>query len=415
MIVRRFLLWARTACTADRAEGIAVLVKAYLHSPLPPDERSEAHSVMTAFLDDPSPVVRHSLARALADSPDAPLGIMVALANDQADIASIVLARSPVLGDADLVDCAAVGEPMTRAAIASRPYVSPPVCAALAEIAEVEALTVLARNEGSEISYLGLMRMVERFGDNPELREALLNREDLPVAVRQALAQSLAQSLLSLATHRGWMHKARGERVTGEARERATIAMALESDEPDDLLDHLRSSGQLTAAFLLRALLSGAVELVECAFAQLSGVAIERTRAMATDLRPSAFRGLYRKTDLPEFLMPAFAAGFRAMRGRSLPQEPGTLCAAGVTAVMAACATLDREAFAPLHSLVNRFAAEAAREEARIETARIADEEAALQVTMEMAAPELLLPDPAINDDDVFAAEGWELRATRAA
>jgi uncharacterized protein (DUF2336 family) len=33
----------------------------------------------------------------------------VALANDQNDIAALVLSRSPVLSDADLVDCAALG------------------------------------------------------------------------------------------------------------------------------------------------------------------------------------------------------------------------------------------------------------------------------------------------------------------
>lgn len=414
MIVRRFLLWAQTACTSDRAEGIAVLVKAYLYSPLSPAERREALSVLTAFLDDPSPVVRRSLAVALADAADAPLGVMVALANDQPEIAAIVLARSPVLGDADLVDCAAMGEPATRTAIATRPYLSPPVCAALAEIAEAEVLVALAANAGAEINDAALMRMVERFGGDAALREVLLARPALPVAARQALAQCLAKSLLSLATSRGWMHGARGERITGEARERATIAMALASDEPEALLDHLRTTGQLTAGFLLRALLSGAVDLVECAFASLSGVGIERASALATELRPSAFRGLYRMTGMPEFLMPAFAAGFRAMRGRPLPQEPGTLSAAGVTAVMAACATLDGEAFSRLHSLVNRFAAEAAREEARIATARIA-EEAALQLTMEMAAPELLLPEPAINDDESLDTADWDLRATRAA
>ena len=63
-----------------------------------------------SLLDDASPIVRKSIAEALASAVDAPHAIVLALANDQSAISSIVLGRSPVLPDAELIDCAAVAD-----------------------------------------------------------------------------------------------------------------------------------------------------------------------------------------------------------------------------------------------------------------------------------------------------------------
>ena len=59
------------------------------------------------LLDDPSPLVRRALAEALAASEEAPPSIIIALPSDQPEIAALVLERSPLLLDADLVDAVA--------------------------------------------------------------------------------------------------------------------------------------------------------------------------------------------------------------------------------------------------------------------------------------------------------------------
>ena len=59
------------------------------------------------LLDDPSPLVRAELARALAFSEQAPPPVILALAADQPEVASWVLEHSPLLVDADLVDAGA--------------------------------------------------------------------------------------------------------------------------------------------------------------------------------------------------------------------------------------------------------------------------------------------------------------------
>ncbi len=69
--------------------------------------------------------MRRALAEAFASAPDAPHHIVLGLADDQSDISSIVLGRSPVLSDSDLIDCAAIGDAIAQSAIALRPVVSP--------------------------------------------------------------------------------------------------------------------------------------------------------------------------------------------------------------------------------------------------------------------------------------------------
>lgn len=337
MIVRRFLLWTRMASAAERAEGASALARAYLYSPLSHEDRREADTALTALLDDPSPLVRRALADAFGGALDAPRHIVVALANDQSDVASIVLARSPVLSDADLIDCAAIGDEVAQTAVAIRPGLSAGVAAALAEVAGLDALIALADNAGAEIPEFSVLRMIERHGTDGRLREALGNRRDLPVGARQALMVALAQSLSHFASGTGWLTSERSERVTREARERATVSLATTDREAAEALaEHLRDSGQLTPALLLRALLSGAMPFVEAAFADLADQSPTRVAGLLGDPRGAGFLALYRKASLPPSLMPAFRAAFeagaststrspmprsRACRGRSSPMS----------------------------------------------------------------------------------------------
>src|SRR5579859_7900213 len=146
MIVRRFLQWVRTAPAGERADATGALARAYLYSELSADDLGAAEGAMLMLLDDPSPLVRRSLADALAASPDAPPAIVIALAGDQPQIAAPVYALSPLLVDADLVDAVATGSPVIHAAIASRAALPCSVAAAIAEVGTAEACLLLIEN-----------------------------------------------------------------------------------------------------------------------------------------------------------------------------------------------------------------------------------------------------------------------------
>jgi uncharacterized protein (DUF2336 family) len=199
----------------------------------------------------------------------------------------------------------------------------------------------------------------------------MLTRDDLPAPTRQALVAKLSETLAGFVTARAWLQEDRAQRIAKEACEKATVTLAAGSpaQEMRPLIRHLRESGQLTAGLVLRALLSGNIELFEQALAELSDMPIARVSALIHDRRGSGFRALYDKAGLPASTYPAFREAVEAMREGGFVGEPGgaiRLKRRMVERVLTRCADEQLGEIEPLLLLLRRFAAEAAREEARM-------------------------------------------------
>jgi len=371
MIVRDFLHWVRTAPAGERAEATGALARAYLFSDLLPDDRAAAEGAMLMLLDDPSPLVRRALADTLAASPSAPPTIVFALAGDQPQIAAPVLALSPLFVDADLVDAVATGSPAVQAAIASRAALPRSVAAAIAEVGTAEACLLMVENREAEIAPFTFQRIVERFGELAAMRETLLAREDMPAAARQTLVAKLSEILAGFVAEREWLPSDYAVRVTREACEKATVALAAEAPTPEvrPLIRHLRVSGQLTAGLVLRALLSGNVTLFEEALAELAEMPLARVSGIVHDGGSAGLRALFDKAGLPLSTYPAFKEAIEAMREGGFNSEPGgaaRLKRRMIERVLTRCENDDAIELAPLVTLLHRFATEAARDEARL-------------------------------------------------
>jgi len=370
MIVRQFLQWVRNAPAGERAEATGALARAYLYSELSADDAAAAEGAMLMLLDDTSPLVRRALADALAASPSAPPAVVHALAADQPQIAAPVLALSPLFVDADLVDRVATGCPAVQAAIASRAALPCSVSAAIAEVGTGESCLILIENSGADIAPLSIDRIVERFGHLAAIREPLLARDDLAAAARLTLVAKLSETLATFVTARAWLAPERAQRVTREACEKATIAVA--ADTPEEgvrpLIRHLCESGQLTAGLILRALLSGNVALFEEALAELAEMPIARVSGVIYDGGFASLRALFDKAGMPASTYPAFKAAIEAMREGGFVGDPrgaAQLKRRMIERVLTRCANDEFGETAPLITLLHRFATEAARDEAR--------------------------------------------------
>ena len=370
MTLRQFLLSTQNASAGRRAEAAAALARAYLHGGLAPEAAWETKTALLALLDDGSALVRRALAEACAASPRAPRPLIVALASDQPDIACLVLARSPVLMDADLVDCAAIGCEAARSAIAGRGDLSKPVAAALAEVAGPDSLTVLAHNHHAAIGTAAVLRMIERHGDHAPLREALLARPDLGIEARHALAAHVAQALSAFGRSCGWLSPARSERVGREARDCAALALSDEAGETGlaRLVAHLRAEGQLSAGLILRAILSLRMPFAEAALADLSGLSRARVAGLMFEPRGAGFSALHRRAGLPALLLPAIQAALSAWREAATGRSEiagARLARTMIERALTACEDMPFAEARGLMALLARFEAEAARDEAR--------------------------------------------------
>ena len=213
MIVRQFLQWTRNAPASERADATGQLARAFLYSDLSSDDRAAAEGALIMLLDDPSPLVRAELARALAFSENAPPAVILGLAADQPEVASWVLEHSTLLVDADLVDAVATGGPVVQSAIANRADLPSAVSAAIAEVGVAEACLVLIENPQAEIAPFSLDRIVERFGHLAAIREAMLIRDDVPAPTRHQLVAKLSETLAGFVASRAWLDEGRARRV----------------------------------------------------------------------------------------------------------------------------------------------------------------------------------------------------------
>ena len=370
MIVRQFISWVRTAPAGERAEATRALARAWLISDLAEEDRAAAEGALLMSLDDASPLVRQAMAEVFAHSTSAPAAIVQALSLDQPSVALPILEHSPLLIDADLVDIVATGNCETQCAIARRINLPVSVGAAIAEVGSASSALELIENPHAELASFSWDRIVERHGHLAAIRESLLLMEDLPAATRAALVAKLSDTLAQFVVARNWLSADRAERVATEARDRSTVNIAAQSRGEDmrGLVQHLRATGQLTAGLILRALLSGNIELFDHALSELSGLPPARVSALLHDRGGASLRALLSRAGLPETTFAAFRVALEASHEAGFIDTVDSatrLRRQMVERVLTHCET-DGQAAEPLLILLRRFATESAREEARM-------------------------------------------------
>jgi uncharacterized protein (DUF2336 family) len=390
MIVRQFINWIRTAPAGERAEATRFLARAWLISDLTAEDRAAAEGALLMQLDDASPLVRQAMAEVFARSSEAPAAIVQALSLDQPSVALPVLEHSPLLIDADLVDIIATGNCETQCAVARRVNLPASVCAAIAEVGSASAALELIENAYAELAPFSWDRIVERHGHLAAIRESMLVLEDLPAATRAALVAKLSETLTQFVVARNWLSADRAGRVTGEARERSTVNIAARSrgDDMHGLVRHLRATGQLTAGLILRALLSGNLELFEHALAELSGLPLSRVYALLHDRGAAGLQALLQRAGLPESTFAAFRMALEVNHEAGFVDSAdgaARLRRRMVERVLTHCET-DQQAAEPLLILLRRFATESAREEARMFCDELVAEQAVAPIHQDLIA-----------------------------
>src|ERR1700722_18027124 len=390
MIVRQFINWIRTAPAGERAEATRALARAWLISDLSTEDRAAAEGALLMLLDDASPLVRQAMAQVFARSVEAPAAIVQALSIDQASVALPVLEHSPLLIDADLVEIIATGNCEMQCAVARR--VDPPAsaCAAIAEVGSASAALELIENAHAELAPFSWERIVERYGHLAAIRESMLLLEDLPAATRAALVAKLSETLTQFVVARNWLSADRAVRVAGEARDRSTVNIAARSrgDDMRGLVRHLRATGQLTAGLILRALLSGNLELFDHALAELSGLPQPRVFALLDDRGGASLHALLQRAGLPESTFAAFQMALEVNHETGFVDSPGgaaRLRRRMVDRVLTHCETA-QQVPEPLLILLRRFATESAREEARMFCGELAADETVAPIQHDLIA-----------------------------
>ncbi len=327
MIVRQFLMWARTAPDAARAKAAGALARAYLRSDLGAADRSQIEAALPELADDPCLEVRLALAAALADHPLVPADLVLGIAAQGGAPAAVMLSRSPVPSLRELIHFCETGDEMVRIAIAARRDLPVEVATVLARIAGPQTCLALAGNRSATLGEAALLSLATRYGQMPALREALLARPDLPPAIHHAMIRDVAETLSAFVAQRRWMSAEEASRVSREACAAEGVpddaVEAAPRPTPDAAMrlriavEAMQEKGKLTPVLALRALLFGEVRLFQEMASVLASIPSEEVGAMVADRSGRSFRAVYDRMGLPRGAYIAFRTALEVVQAAS--------------------------------------------------------------------------------------------------
>lgn len=239
--------------------------------------------------------VRSVLADKLAVADWAPPALIHRLALDEIGIAHAIIAKSPVLKDADLVRLLLEGEVEHQIEVARRPQIGPPVVDAILERSEPAVMIALAGNDTADISQQAMTRMVEASREVAGMRAPLVRHPRLRAEQAEWLYAWVGPSMRSAIAARFRIDgdAARAAPSVAEASDSLPRALRgrVEADQAEmerKLIAKLHAAGELGPSYLLRALRQGRLSLFEAALAALGGFPIEAVHKALAAQRPDA-------------------------------------------------------------------------------------------------------------------------------
>lgn len=316
MVIEYFMDWVQTAPLNKRVDAAQALARACTKSGITPDERDEIEAALTVLLEDNAPSVRLAVAETFGAFAAAPRHIMTSLAADNLEISVIVLSQSPVFHDAELTNIIRRGSEECQIAISCRPWLSATVISAICNYGCKDAALGLLMNSVSRFSKDDLHVLAGRFGDSTDVRLILSDRADLPAETRHLLIGKLGEALGGLVKEKAWMPQDRLNSIISEASDKASVIFTANAKDDDvaSVVRNLISQDRLTVSLLVRAICMGNINLVACAFSELSGIRFSRVEAIVTGNRESALKAIYDRAGLPNSAFIVFCTALATWR-----------------------------------------------------------------------------------------------------
>jgi uncharacterized protein (DUF2336 family) len=285
-------------------------------------ERALMTDILRKLIHDCEMAVRRDLSERLSGAPNPPHELIVALANDEIEVAEPILKRSAVLRDAELVGVIRHRTQQHQLVIAMRRSLSEYVSDALVETGNIDVIKVLLENADAHISEATMAYLAEESRRVDTYQEPLLRRGDLgpELAARMYLwvSAALRSHILDNFDIDPSQIDDHLEQVAGAAAQGAEpqhdVAQSAETEpaKPAEVLaGRLTEQRKVTPDFLVQVLRQGEVPLFEALFGQLSGLKAPRLQSVLYDTGGEGLAIACRAMAMPK---PTFATIFLLSR-----------------------------------------------------------------------------------------------------
>lgn len=248
-------------------------------------EKALMTDILRQIIHDVEMSVRRELAERLADSRQAPHDLILALANDEIEVAHALLIQSDILHDFDLVEIIHHRTLEHQLAIAMRKTLNESVTDALVETGNEDVVAKMIENPNARISKSTMEYLVDQSKRVDTYQNPLLKRPDLEpelakrmywwvsAALRQHIVKNFKVDAADLDDTL--------ETTVKNVIDRHGIASAdSENSKPFKLAERLAEDGKVTPRMLVQVLRQGEVPLFEAMFSRMSGLRPRLLRRM---------------------------------------------------------------------------------------------------------------------------------------
>jgi uncharacterized protein (DUF2336 family) len=368
MVIDEFLCWIETAPLDARIDAADALARACLYSDLKNEDRHAVEAALLVLLDDPSYKVREKIALVLASHPHSPRAVLMGLLSDQPAIAALIVKHSPALLNHELIEAVTTGSATLQLAVAGRSFVHQSVSAALAEAGSLESCLALLQNPQAAFATITFRRLIERFGDDFEMRTLLTERDDLPLDLRQYMLVRVGEAMRSSGLVQNVLSENRLDTIVHESLDKATLYLCNDLSDEDllALAEHLRLSDQLRPSLLLRALLKGQVSFLAAALASSAGMDLKRVQKLILQGQDNALQAMLKKSGLPSASHFTFVMILKIWRiWKEEAEHHNSAFVRFIMETLNAVATEEPELNHEVFSVIRRYVSDILREDAR--------------------------------------------------
>ena len=244
-------------------------------------ERALMTEILRQLINDVETSVRRTLAEKLAVHKDAPRDLVVALANDEIEVAHHILQHSEVLRDEELIEIIHHRTLEHQLAIAVRRQVSEQVSDALVETGHVDVIRTLLENANATISAATMAYLVEQSKRVDTYQNPLLRRPDLGADLARRMYWWVSAALRKHILANFPVNPTEFDNaLEGTVVDLASQPPGGAKSKSAELADNLEQQKAITPQLLVQSLRQGEIALFEALFAKLTGIRLTLVRRL---------------------------------------------------------------------------------------------------------------------------------------
>ncbi len=273
--------------------------------------------------------LRQQLGERLATIENVPHDLIVALANDDIQVARPVLLHSKLLRDAELIEIIRLRGQQHQLAIARRRNLSAPVSEVLVETQDTDVITTLLENPDAEISQATMAYLVEESQRVDSFQEPLVRRDDLSPELAKKLywwvAAALRQDILE-------KYDVDPEELDSVIEDSADDVVDLEANPPPPgpnaalrLAKQITKQTSVTPEIVIKVLRQGEIALFEALLGEACGLGSPQLQRVLYAPKGDGLTVMCRAIGFPK---QSFATIFMLSRGSGTVLNPKDLARA---------------------------------------------------------------------------------------